>query len=84
MQTEEVAAPPPIREAHSWVVSEFLDWLDRGPIPATNLDDNIRTAAMIFGAIEGLMFGAGLMSGIEYSSRPNKTVSRIQSYKESH
>jgi len=28
------------------------------------------TRQMIFGAIEGLMFGAGLMSGIEYSSRP--------------
>jgi len=27
---------------------------------------------MIFGAIEGLMFGVGLMSGIEYSSRPKE------------
>jgi hypothetical protein len=30
------------------------------------------TRQMIFGAIEGLMFGAGLMSGIEYSSRPKE------------
>jgi predicted dehydrogenase len=50
--TEEVSAPAPAYEAHGWIVSEFLDWLDGGPTPATSLDDNLRTAAMIFGAIE--------------------------------
>ena len=32
------------------------------------------TRQMIFGAIEGLMFGAGLMSGIEYSGRNKEKV----------
>jgi predicted dehydrogenase len=50
--TEEVPSPAPAHEAHGWIVSEFLDWLDDGPTPATSLDDNMRTAAMIFGAIE--------------------------------
>jgi predicted dehydrogenase len=57
LMTEEVAAPAPAREAHSWIVSEFLDWLDGGPTPATSLDDNIHTAAMIFGAIEAAHTG---------------------------
>jgi hypothetical protein len=55
--TEEVPAPPPAREGHAWIVAEFLDWLDEGPIPATSLDDNIRTAAMVFGAIEAARTG---------------------------
>jgi predicted dehydrogenase len=50
--TEAVPAPTPAREGHEWIVSEFLDWLDGGPAPATTLEDNIRTAATIFGAIE--------------------------------
>jgi predicted dehydrogenase len=50
--THEVAAPQPRHEGHAWIVAEFLDWLDDGPLPATTLDDNLRTAAMIFGAIE--------------------------------
>jgi predicted dehydrogenase len=54
---EEVPAPAPAHEAHRWIVSEFLDWLDGGPLPATNLDDNVRTAAMIFGAIEAARTG---------------------------
>jgi hypothetical protein len=39
------------------IVSEFLDWLDDGPAPATNLADNMRTAGMIFGAIEAARIG---------------------------
>jgi predicted dehydrogenase len=50
--TREVPAPAPHREGHAWIVAEFLDWLDGGPSPATTLQDNMRTAAMIFGAIE--------------------------------
>jgi predicted dehydrogenase len=55
--TEEVPAPAPIREGHAWIVAEFLDWLDGGPTPATTLEDNIRTAATIFGAIEAARTG---------------------------
>ena len=56
--TEEVPAPPPAHEGHAWIVAEFLDWLDGGPTPATTLEDNIRTAATIFGAIEAARTGS--------------------------
>ncbi len=55
--TEEVPAPVPPREAHVWIVNEFLEWLDDGPPPETTLEDNMRTAAMIFGAIESARTG---------------------------
>ena len=57
MVTEEVPAPPLAHEGHAWIVAEFLDWLDGGPTPATTLEDNIRTAATIFGAIESARTG---------------------------
>ncbi len=50
--TEEVPAPVLPHEDHDWIVSEFLDWLGGGLAPATVLEDNIRTAAMVFGALE--------------------------------
>ncbi len=55
--TEEVPAPRPAHEGHAWIVAEFLDWLDDGPMPATTLADNMRTAATIFGAIEAARTG---------------------------
>jgi len=53
----EVPNPVLEREGHLWVVHEFLNWLDGGPAPATTLEDNMRTAAMIFGAIESAHTG---------------------------
>jgi predicted dehydrogenase len=50
--TEEVPAPVLRHEDHAWIVSEFVDWLEGGATPATVVDDNIRTAAMVFGALE--------------------------------
>lgn len=55
--TEDVPAPAPVHEGHAWIVGEFLDWLDGGLTPATTLEDNIRTAATIFGAIEAARTG---------------------------
>jgi predicted dehydrogenase len=55
--TTEVAAPALEREAHLWIVDEFLHWLNGGPTPLTVLEDNIRTAAMIFGALESARTG---------------------------
>ena len=55
--TEQIPAPPPRHEGHAWIVAEFLDWLDGGPLPATNLEDNMRTAGMIFGALEAARAG---------------------------
>jgi predicted dehydrogenase len=50
--TEEV---PPVKaayEGHQWIVDEFLAWLEGGPAPATILEDNMQSVAMLFGAIE--------------------------------
>jgi predicted dehydrogenase len=55
--TEEVPAVQVPREGHAWIVAEFLDWLDGGPAPATVLEDNMRSAAMIFAAIESARSG---------------------------
>jgi predicted dehydrogenase len=49
--TQTLDAPPLAREGHDWIAAEFVNWLQDGPRPATTLDDNIRTAATIFGAI---------------------------------
>ncbi|MFN8636000.1 MAG: Gfo/Idh/MocA family oxidoreductase [Chloroflexota bacterium] len=55
--TEEVPAPPPLHEGHAWIVAEFLDWLDGGPTPATTLEDNVQTSAMVFAALEAARTG---------------------------
>jgi predicted dehydrogenase len=55
--TEDVSVLTSEREGHDWIVSEFLDWLDGGPAPATTLEDNMQTAAMIFAAIESARTG---------------------------
>jgi predicted dehydrogenase len=46
---------PPVAavyQGHTWIIDEFLTWLDGGPAPATTIDDNIKTTAMLFAAIE--------------------------------
>lgn len=40
------------QEGHLRVIVEFLDWLDGGSPPSTEIHDNIRTAALAFAAIE--------------------------------
>jgi predicted dehydrogenase len=50
--TEELPTERPPHEGHAEVLRQFLDWLDGGPTPETALDDNLRTAATVFGAIE--------------------------------
>lgn len=49
---EEVPPVRPTYEGHNWLINEFLDWLDGGPTPATVIDDNIKSVAMVFAAIE--------------------------------
>lgn len=39
-------------DGHRSVIRQCLDWLDGGPAPDTRLEDNIKSAAMIFAAIE--------------------------------
>ena len=55
--TKVACAPDVQPEGHGWIVNEFLDWLDGGPAPATTLEDNMQTAAMIFAAIESARIG---------------------------
>jgi predicted dehydrogenase len=55
--TEEVPTARPAYEGHVHQIVEFLDWLDGGPAPETVLDDNIKTTAMVFGAIEASRTG---------------------------
>lgn len=46
---------PPVKLAftgHQWLINEFLDWLDGGPTPETELQDNLQSVAMVFAAIQ--------------------------------
>lgn len=49
--TEEVATLSVPLVGHYAIVTDFLDWLDGGEPPATQLSDNIHSAAMLFAAI---------------------------------
>jgi predicted dehydrogenase len=52
LTTSEVLPLAPKYPGHNWLINEFLEWLDGGPTPVTVIDDNIKTAAMMFAAIE--------------------------------
>jgi hypothetical protein len=52
VRTDEVAPVRRPHEGHHRIVEQFLDWLDGGPTPPTALQDNIRSAAMLFAAID--------------------------------
>jgi predicted dehydrogenase len=52
MKLTEVPHIRPDHEGHQAIVWQFLNWLDGGDAPATILSDNIKSAAMLFGAIE--------------------------------
>ncbi len=52
VRVDEVAPIRRPHEGHNAIVEQFLDWLDGGPAPPTVLQDNIRSAAMLFAAIE--------------------------------
>ena len=49
---EAVPSVPVEHEGHEWIIREFLDWLEGGPAPETIVCDNLRTTAMVFGAME--------------------------------
>ncbi len=52
LQVREVKAEQPQFAGHTAIGAQFLDWLDGGPAPATVLQDNIKSAAMLFAAID--------------------------------
>lgn len=52
VQTEQLPHVTVPWEGHNAIIFQFLDWLDDGPEPPTSLADNIKSVAMVFGAIE--------------------------------
>ena len=64
-EVEPVTAP---FEDHLWVIDEFLNWLDGGPAPITNAEDNIHTAALSFAAVEAIKTGSSVdIAGDDHS-----------------
>lgn len=37
---------------HTWLIEQFVDWLDGGTEMETNVEDNLQSVAMVFAAIE--------------------------------
>lgn len=51
LRMEEIPLLRPQYEGHNAIVDQFLTWKEGGPAPVTVIDDNIHSAAMLFGAI---------------------------------
>ncbi len=47
----ELAPERSAKVGHHAVAAQFLDWLDGGSAPATTLDDNLQSSAMLFAAL---------------------------------
>ncbi len=52
LRTEEIATVRVPYQEHVAVIDQFLTWLDGGPAPEATLDDNLKSVAMVFAAIE--------------------------------
>jgi predicted dehydrogenase len=57
LTVEDVAPIRRAHEGHEAILEQFLEWLDGGPTPPTVLEDNLRSAAMVFAAIEASQDG---------------------------
>jgi predicted dehydrogenase len=55
-----VPVPGELRRPHELMIGSFLDWLDGGTRPSSDLDDNLWTAAAMFAAIESRRRGCGV------------------------
>jgi predicted dehydrogenase len=51
LRMEEVPLVRPEHEGHNAIIDQFLIWLEGGPAPVTVIEDNIRSAAMLYGAV---------------------------------
>ncbi len=60
LQTEETAPVDAPYQEHVAIIDQFVTWLDGGPAPEAVIEDNIKSVAMVFAAIE--------------ASRTNQTV----------
>lgn len=52
LQTEEIEPVPVQHERHVAVIDQFLNWLDGGEAPEATLENNLKSVAMVFAAIE--------------------------------
>ena len=43
--------------ANTWLIEKFAKWLDGGPPMETNVEDNLQSVALVFGAIESSRTG---------------------------
>ncbi len=58
---------------NAWLAELFVNWLDGGPQPPNNLDDNIQCCAMLFAAIESAHTGQ-VVDVQEFLERNMKSV----------
>lgn len=54
---EEIVPDTNPHDGHYAVIRQFLDWLDGGSPPVTTLDDNLKTMALTFAAVEATHTG---------------------------
>jgi predicted dehydrogenase len=52
LRITEMPLEQPAYQGHQAAIDQFLTWRAGGPAPECTLDDNLRSAAMLFGAIE--------------------------------
>lgn len=69
-ETEEIAPADDPREGHDAVITQFLDWLDGGPAPVTVLDDNLRTMALTFAAVQATRTGRRIDVAASFAPPP--------------
>ena len=50
--TEELEPVRPQHEAHNAIIDQFLTWREGGPAPETVVQDNIKSSAMLFAAVQ--------------------------------
>jgi predicted dehydrogenase len=60
---EEVQAVPGEADEHYAVIGSFLDWLEGGVPPVSTYEDNIRTMALTFAAVEATHTGQRVDAG---------------------
>lgn len=49
-QIEEEIALPALKSGHHHIINKFLEWLDGGNAPETNIEDNIKSSLVVFAA----------------------------------
>jgi predicted dehydrogenase len=59
-EPKEIEITPPRYIGHQGVINDFLNWLKNDRLPPTNIDDNIKTAAALFAAIQASESGRAL------------------------